>query len=299
MKYKSKKGTTINIPDGLSAKQIAAIKADADAGYGTRAQETANKLGKKKTTKTTDTTAVNTDGTINTDQANASIRTARNENLTDQYGNTRKVVTDPNTGEVTVIDEAGGTSRKFKDLAEAAASTFNGQTSRAQAEEATYNTLSRDFDRDEARDLEAAKQEMAERGIPYDPAAAQDPNTKNLYGRTIGGIGQSYKDLRAQAKERAVLAGNTAYATDAAARDSFIGAVTTGANTFGGQFQPYQSQSGGDTKDIQALSSAAFLQKYGVDKQTYIANKQLNKSGGGGGGSGGSGGGGGGFEIVG
>ena len=183
-------------------------------------------------------------------------------------------------------------------MAEAAASTFNGQTSRASAEEATYNTLTRDYNKDEERDLEKAKQEMAERGIPYDPAAAQDPNTKNLYGRTIGGIGQSYKDLRAQAKERAILAGNTAYATDAAARDSFINAATTGASTFGGQFQPYQNTSGADTKDLQALTSAAFLQKYGVDKQTYIANKQLNKSGGGGS-SGGGGGDAGGFEIIG
>lgn len=307
MKYKSKRGTTINIPDGLSKKEIEAIKKDADSGYGTRAQATADKLGKKLQSKPKDTPTepvidnsklVNpTTGVINTEKSLEAVRKSGDQTITDQFGNKRIIKTDPNTGEVTVVDEAGGTANKFKDLAEAAASTFNGAISRARAEEATYSTLSKNFERDQKREEEAAKQELAQRGIPYDPAAAQDPNTNNLYGKTVGGIGQKYQGYKTDAQNQAILAGNAAYATDSAARDSFLNAVTSGASTFGGQYTPYQGTNSQDTKDIIQLSSAAFLAKYGINKDSYLKEKALNKP------SGGSGGGGGGdangFEILG
>jgi len=305
MKYKSKRGTTINIPDELSKKEIEAIKKDADNGYGTRAQATADKLGKKLQSKpkTTEPVIDNsklvdpTTGVIDTEKSLEAVRKSGDQTITDQFGNKRIIKTDPNTGEVTVIDEAGGTANKFKDLAEAAASTFNGSVSRARAEDATYSTLTKYMDRDKAREEEAAKQELAQRGIPYDPAAAQDPNSSNLYGRTIGGIGQKYQDYKTDAQKQAILAGNAAYATDSAARDSFLNAVTSGASTFGGQYTPYQNNNAQDTKDVLQLSSAAFLAKYGINKDDYIKRQALKKSG-----SGNSGGGGGdanGFEILG
>lgn len=309
MKYKSKRGTTINIPDGLSKKEIEAIKKDADSGYGTRAQATADKLGKKLQSKPKpadappppldNSTIVDPKtGVIDTEKGLEAVRKSGDQTITDQYGNKRTIKTDPNTGEVTVVDEAGGTATKFKDLAEAAASTFNGAISRARAEDATYSTLTKYFDRDKSREEEAAKQELAQRGIPYDPAAAQDPNSSNLYGRTIGGIGQKYQDYKTDAQKQAILAGNSAYATDSAARDSFLNAVTSGASTFGGQYTPYQSNNSQDTKDVLQLSSAAFLSKYGINKDAYLKQQALKKSGGGNSGGGG-GGDANGFEILG
>ena len=273
MKYRSKKGTVINIPDGLTPGQIKAIKADADSGYGTRAQNTANSLGKKngnsggkilKTPKGETPIVDPATGTVDTSKALESVRTANNQTITDQYGNKRTIRIDPATGEATVIDEAGGTAQTFKNLAEAAAKTFNGDVDRRRAEEATYGTLTRYYDRDQAREMEAQKQELAQRGIPYDPAAAQDPNSKNLYGRTIGGISEKYRGMKDVAAQQAVISGNQAYATDSAARDSFLNAMAQGATTFGGQFGQYQSPSGQDDKDILSMSAQQYAAKYGL-----------------------------------
>lgn len=337
MKYTSKKGTVINIPNGASKKQIKQIKADADAGYGTRAQQTADKirkqLGKDKQKDTpsngggggktpsepltTIGDAVNNKGTVNPDKASDAIGNQIEEDVTnqfkldhpmrmvDQYGNVRIVSRDPVTGEVTVTDEVGGTAQTFKDLATAAAQTFNGDVSRQRAEEATYNTLTRYMDRDKAREVEAAQQEMADRGIPYNPAAAYDPNTDDLYGKTLGTINQRYDALRSDASQQAILSGNQAYQTDASARDSFINAALAGANQFQGSWTPYQNQidaTQADTQmDILKLSADQYMTKYGIDQDTYIKKKALAQqnqkapSGGGGGGGGSPAG----FEIVG
>ena len=295
MKYKSKKGTVINIPDGLSAKDIAAIKKDADNGYGTRAQATADKLGKKKqqeASKPADAPqAVDNSqlvdektGAIDTEKTLEAVRISGNQTITDQNGNKRTIRTDPNTGEVTVVDEAGGTSSKFKDLAEAAASTFNGSVSRQAAYDADFGQRTKYLDRNMERDQTNAKQELANRGIPYNPNEEFDSNSKNLYGRTLGGIRENYAEQYKGAADAATISGNQAFATDAAARDSFIAAATNGATSFGGQYTPFQGSGSQDTKDVTALSSAAFLAKYGMDKEAWSKAQALKKSGGGGGG---------------
>lgn len=326
MKYRSAKGTVINIPDGLSEKQIKSIKADADAGYGTRAQETANKLkkgegkkgGKKQKEPQIPTLGDAVDpksGTVDPDKAADVIDEQKKEDveeqfkldhplkMVDQYGNVRIITRDPNTGEITITDELGGTAKTFKDLAEAAAGTFQGDVSRAAAEEATYGTLTKYYDRDQAREMEAVKQEMAERGIPYDPAAAMDPSSKNLYGRTVGAVDQKYRALKDDAGRQAVLAGNQAYATDAAARDSFLNAVMSGAGQFSGSWGPYKNNIDAtktqEMMDLLNLSAEAYMAKYGIDQDTYIKKKALaQQNSGGGGGGGGSASGGGGFEIT-
>lgn len=335
MRYKSKKGTIINIPDGLSAKQIAAIKADADSGYGTRAQQTADQLGKKlnKTPTVTPATpqpangdvkftdpggqvskgTVNPNGTINpvaasgdisgaeTNDVNTNFQLEHPQLITDQNGNTREIVRHAD-GTVTVKDTKGGTAQTFTDLATAAAQSFNGVEDRKKAEEATYGTLTKYYDRDMAREREMAQQEMANRGIPYDPAAEQDPNTNNLYGKTLGAIGQKYRGLKDTAAQQAVISGNQAYATDAAGRDSFLNAAINGASTFGGNFGGYTNNtttdSSGDTKDILQLSAAQYMAKYGVDQDTYTKKLAIAKSGSGGGKSSSGGGSGAGFEII-
>jgi len=381
MKYRSAKGTVINIPDGIDPKQVAAIKADADAGYGTRAQKTADSYGKKAASGSVDygygggltaepepqadTAAPGWDarkearlnwlmknrpndpqvaklkslkagggvaggsgvvgptvskgtvgktGTIDPVQASEDVAKAEADDIatnfqlehpqiiTDANGNTREITRHAD-GTVTVKDTAGGISQTFKDLATAAAQSFNGDEDRKKAEEATYGTLTKYYDRDMARELEDQKQELANRGIPYDPVAAQDPNTKNLYGKTIGAINEKYRGLKDQASQQAVITGNQAYATTSAARDSFLNGVLNGASTFSGNFGPYSNSvttdSSGDTKDILTMGAGQYMTKYGIDQDTYTKKLAIAKqgSGGGGGKSSGSSDSGGGFDL--
>lgn len=355
-KYVSKKGTTINIPDGLTSAQVASIKADADAGYGTRAQATATKLGQSLTSgstagspapapsadlntllaqraKATGTARTVLDkqiaaaratpasdpsiptpidnskiigkegsgtggGAVKVPNALAAVRTANDQTITDQNGNTRTIHTDPTTGAVTITDGKGGTAQTFTDLATAAASTFNGTQDRQNAYNADFTNRTQYLDRNKARDTTAAQQDLANRGIPYDPAAAQDPNTNNLYGKTLGAINENYAGQYSDAANQATLSGNAAYATDSAARDSFINAATTGATTFGGQFQPYQSTSGTDTQNILNMSLQDIMSKYGIDQDAAIKKQELAKSGSGSSSSGSSSSSSGGFEIA-
>lgn len=340
MIYTSSKGTKITIPDGLTAKQIAAIKADADAGYGTRAQQTANELGKKVTPGTptmsgrptsadlphaqnpnrsstinpiatvsagltprqqarldwllknrpkdpqvkklqdikagavpndnsgTDSApdggdqtsgagnlgkeVINPDGTINTEVASDNVGTseqgdfntnwnAEHPDETDQYGNILHYEMGAD-GKIRRTVTAGAANKGFIDQAMAASTGFHGEEDRKAAKEATYGTLTKYYDRDMSRDREQAQQEMANRGIPYDPAAEQDPNTKNLYGRTLGGIGERYRGLKDTASQQAVISGNQTYATSVAARDTTIRDALAGAAATGANYGQYQNQ---------------------------------------------------------
>lgn len=222
--------------------------------------------------------------------------------MTDQYGNVRVIKRDPTTGEVTITDELGGSGKTFKDLATAAASNWNPQTGRKEAEEAAYGTITKYYDRDKERELEAAKQEMANRGIPYNPAAAFDPNSNDLYGRTIGAVGERYQSLKDDAQRQAILAGNQAYATNTAAQQAFLNAVMQGANQFSGSWQPYQNQIDAsltdETLDLMKLSADAYMTKYGIDQDTYIKKKQIAAQKSSGGGSGGGSSESAGFEIA-
>lgn len=128
MKYRSKKGTVINIPDDLDPKEIAKIKADADAGYGTRAQQTANQAGKS----------------------------GGKKKKPDPLSPTPTGPYDPNTGMINDPNTWLGTMPNFDD--------FKGEVEKAA--KASYDFATRDFDRQEAERMEATKQELAERGIP-------------------------------------------------------------------------------------------------------------------------------------
>jgi hypothetical protein len=316
MKYKSKRGTVINIPDGLTAKQIAAIKADADSGYGTRAQQTANQLGKKlATTQQTNqgtsqgektqadlTGVVNENtGTINPVKALGAVTEAEagdikknvgllNPDETDALGNTKKITYGPDGNPIVTIT-GGALSKVVTNKAEEMAKGYiDPNTLRKQGEEAAYNTLTRFYDRDQSREMEEAKQELANRGIPYDPAAANDPNTKNLYGKTIGNIGQRYQTLKDQAAQQAILSGNQIVATQSGVQSTGLNDFITAATSTSGNFNPYQgttTDASQDAKDIIALSADAYMKKYGIDQDTYTKKLAASKSGSSSGSSGG------------
>lgn len=402
MKYKSSKGTIVNIPDGLTPQQIAAIKKDADAGYGTRAQQTADALGKKLTTNpapqpqapapnnqpppsqsgpardpakvrkyeeainrikkvqkgtpeyqknadiiksigteygfqwqdkadynapavgsnndqvvggdaapgtssnaaaaaaaaagaTGTTTAAgisggsgagiatgaenNPDGTTNAGAASATVSAAEAEDWRrnwlaehpdemDENGNILQYTMDPD-GTIHREIREGERAKFFSDQAKAAAEGFKGDENRKAAEEATYSTLTKYYDRDMARDRERAQQEMANRGIPYDPAAEQDPNTKNLYGRTLGGLNERYRGLKDTARQQAILSGNQAYETDVKARDTAIRDALAGSAAYGSKYGAYgnsvYTDNAGNVLDIIKLTAQQYATKYGMD----------------------------------
>lgn len=352
MKYRSKKNVTIDIPDGLTAQQIAAIKKDADSGYGTRAQQTANELGKKLQAKPAapatpespaapaqpantglnakqqirltwllknrpkdpqvaqlqaiqngapntgegggeDTSggiqaALNPDGTVNAgvaadtlgDTARQDLTTnIRNDNPeeTDQYGNVLSYTYDDKGNIIGRKVTQGGIAKYFTDMATAAANGYNPDQERQKATDATYSTLTKYYDRDKAKELEDQKQELAMRGIPYDPAAANDPNTKNLYGRTIGAIDQKYQAYKDDATNRAFLAGEESFKNTSNARNAAIGAATGAASYFGGNYGNYSNDNNislaDQEKDLLTLGAQQYATKYGVDAQKAIADK--------------------------
>lgn len=209
-KYISKRGTTINIPDGIDPKKIAAIKADADSGYGTRAQQTANQLGKKsgnnQTNNSTDTSA---DLGVNT-----------------------------KTGQ---IDPSDAFNAAFANWNDSRATGL-----RDQAVNAAKAYTTQGYEADKAKELENRKQELADRGIPFNATSRDDPNAKDQYGQVIGSIDRKYQGLYDQANNQAIQSGNQIYDTEMSHNEAhmqnFINLIKT--------------------------ASDADLQKYGIDKDT-------------------------------
>lgn len=326
MRYVSKKGRAIDIPDSLTPQQVASIKRDADAGYVSRAQDTANRLasaapaakagaGQAVAAAATDgggldarqqarlnfllkhkpndsqvkklqalqkqgggdptgggglnNDVFNNDKTINTQKAIEQIGGAENTDFnknwlashpdeTDQYGNTIHYTLDAN-GHVQRTITQGEQAKKFSQMALDAASNFHGDEDRQKAQDATYGTLTKYYDRDMARERETAQQELANRGIPFDPAAEQDPNTSNLYGKTLGAIGQKYQGLKDTASQQSILSGNQAYQTDVDARDKMFRDAAAGSALYGGNYGEYQNNVAQNLSDddIAVLSMSA------------------------------------------
>ena len=306
MKYTTASGEVIKLPGNLGPKQLANAKAMADGGDIAGAIARAKQLSAQRKGKGIDKnpnqgggnkpsagkigSVINKDGTIKPGQADTAIQAKETQDVetnfnlatpgsqTDQWGNSQTTARDPVTGQVTISQNAGSAANAFRDAALGAATGANGQVSRQNAQNAAYDTITKRYDRDRDRDLESAKQEMANRGIPYNPGAAFDPNSKDLYGRTIGSINERYSGMKDDASNQAILAGNSAYATDAQARDSFINSTTGAATNFSGKFTPYQgtsTDSSGIGMDVMNLSAQQFLAKYGIDKNAALEEKKI------------------------
>jgi hypothetical protein len=319
MKYRARNGAIIDIPKGLNPRQIAQIKADADSGYVTRANRmieriAGNRKAKGKASEGKIGGTVTKDGTIKTGKADTALQAKEQQDVkdnfnlanpnvsVDQWGNEQRITRDPVTGETRVEQVAGGTASAFRDQALKAAQSFSGDVTRQQAQDAAYGTITKYYERDRARDLEEAKQEMANRGIPYNPAEAFNPNSKDLYGRTIGSINERYQGMKDDAQRQAILAGNQGYLTDATVANNFMNSATSAAQAYGGNFNPYQgtsTDSSGIAQDVMTLSAQQFMQKYGIDKNAAIAREQMANNKAIAGMNSGGGGGGGGFEITG
>lgn len=286
------------------------------------------KAGKSATTEQKQdpalTGVVSTTGTIDPVKAAESVKAAEKSDVatnvglanpgseTDAFGNKKTTVMNPD-GTVTVKSEAGGALKAFTDAATGAigsikpldlsgAPVVSGGTAedRKKAEDANYATLTRFYNRDESRDMEASKQELANRGIPFNPNEVYNENTTNLYGKTIGGIKQYYDAQRANAANQSIVKGNETMLANTSASNTanaaFVNAATQqnsgnlagiqtmvgGANTFNPNLTPYTATQTDNSKietDILALSSDAYMKKYGIDQDAYLKKLAIAKQG--------------------
>lgn len=390
MKYRSAKGTTIEIPDGLTPKQIAAIKADADAGYATRAQQTAKDLARKAGSGALGSNPAAPAGggktleQLNADKAQYEKEIARRPDGAPKFeerlnatnaaiaaaqgatGDNGALGSDPGKfnaqgylssnpdvqSEVNRL-RASGDTRSPEQIAEDhwlrngqaegrpgalvrtdvnpdtkfdrdSVDTFldgvldkfqpldlNGapkvmsaddlEKFRQQNQDSLYNEETKYLDRDRARSLEEAKQEMANRGIPYNPAEAANSNSKDLYGRTIGSIDENYRTMQQSAMDRARTGADQRMATQASvnrsAYDAFMNSATSKYNS-----QLDAANTGNQLLNTlineYGMTREEAMQKMKIKSDEKIARMMKGGSGGGGGGSG-SGDSGGGFEITG
>lgn len=251
MKYRSSKGTVINIPDSATPEQIAKIKARADSGYGIDAQKIAKGIGKVKTPGKKDPVATAPDSPGNIDEFLDSIL--------DQYKG---------------LDLSG---------APPLASAGDTEAARKSAYDSNYALATQGVEEQRARDLEAQKQELANRGIPLNAGGT------DLYSRSIGDVNKRYDTINQNASSQATAAADSAMQA--------YGNVNTQAR------QSYIDQQQGQFNSwLDTLGTAGTIQgnKYGIDQATLrdklnrrmqlrIAKMQNKSSGGSSGGGGSSG----------
>jgi hypothetical protein len=313
--WTSKYGTKINI-SGLTPEQIKKVQSTAqDKGaYGTKATALANSLRKTaptaggaptagtpaagtptpdlgindKTGQVNSTTATKTilDSSLNDTMKNFFMNNPGSQ--TDVLGNSQNVTIDPVTGQTKVAQNAGGALSSATTAFGNAAAGLGGN-GRKTAQDATFNYLMRYDSTDKSREMEDAKQELANRGIPVDPTPG------SLWSKTMESIDRKYQDRADQANNQAITAGNQYYATDVSAVNA-LGGTVAGLKP---NFTPYAGGQSTQTQELQQLLSTIpgfNAQKYATDQQYKVAMDQIaverlkaSKMGGGGGGGGGGG----------
>lgn len=83
------------------------------------------------------------------------------------------------------------------------------------AYDANYALATKGMDQQKALELEQQKQELANRGIPYDPS-----NADSLYGRTVQGINTRFDQLQQDAVNQSTMLANDTAATQAGIDDT-------------------------------------------------------------------------------
>ncbi len=274
-------------------------------------------------------------GTIDPQRAGAAITGAEDRDVDqtfkmnnpgqqiDAFGNKKIVRRDPVTGEVTTEVQTGAlgsaaqgaasdamTNLRLKgniDLSGAPKILETGDV-RSEAQkvgDANYAFLTRNAERDKRREMEATKQELAERGIPIDYG-----NPDSMWSKATGAINQRYDELDQAASNQAIIGRDASTGVlisgQKTARDAFVQGATTEAEnaraqasaTLGaagataGEFSPYAGGSVDQSGILMGLlnkMSDSELAKYGIDKD-YAAKMRAIAKGGGGGGGGGQGG---------
>jgi hypothetical protein len=289
-------GTKINV-DGLTPEQIAKVRqtAEGKGAYGKKGAALASTFQKQNAKATPAAPTTGTPGAPTSQAPSLGINAGSGDvnptvagqtiydsslkdtdtsfNLnnpgsqTNASGATQTVTKDPVTGKVT-INQTGGAAYDAASAAFTGATNNLGPDGRNKAQDAAYGYITKTYQRDKQREMEAAKQELAQRGIPIDSG----PNS--LWTKTLQGIDEKYQGLDDQAKNQAIGAGNTIYATD-------VNAIGTLGNTLSGQNPTFTAYAGG-TSDVSgdmlnALNTIAGfnMEKYKTDKAYKVQMDQV------------------------
>lgn len=270
----------------------------------------------KKTGATNVVTATTNAEELAADAAIKNFNLNNPNTVTDANGNVRRTVLNAD-GTTSIVNTAGEGLKASQDAFTGALGTVksNGALNlsgapqidasgagRDKAQDAVYNYITKTYQRDKSRDLETAKQELAQRGIPIDA----DPNS--LWGKTVASIDEKYQGMDDQAKNQAVTQGNQYFATNVGAQstahDAFVGDtgamhqsgindVATLGGVVGSQQPTGMPSFAGSQYDDQAQNYAGFtqlevnriMQERGYNVQQAIAALQARKSGGSSGGT--------------
>lgn len=275
-------------------------------------------------------TGIRTDGTVNGEKTSKAFLGAE-ENDTRrnvQLGNASEV--DANGNKVnTVLNPDGTITRTQTDGAAAAAAKgkfegalsgmsttldLNGQPKILQSgdykanwdqnQKALYDLNTQHLDRNQGRDLEAQKQELANRGIVYNPG-----DSTSGYGKAIGSINEDYAGQRQTALNNSIAGADSRMATEAGVQSAAgreflnsaqakfdsgirgVASVGAGVSALQGNFQPYQATS---TDSSGELAKIAQLEQTGAisHQDAQVRREAIKKSGAG------ANGGGQGFQIT-
>lgn len=133
------------------------------------------------------------------------------------------------------------------------------------ARDAAYNYETKDYEQMKAREVEAKKQELSDRGIPIQ--AGQN----NLWADSLSDIGKKYTGMYDQAGNQAWNAGLSQLGTEGNLANSNY-------NSF---MQSYLGTAGQNT-NVYGIQQNSALQKAQIEAQKQIAAQRLRGSGGGG-----------------
>lgn len=241
-----------------------------------------------------------------------------NPSYTDLGGNTRNVTRNPD-GTVSVNESRGAGGAAFDAFMRTAlggvsAPNFDGapgiltdndlMATRQGAFDTLYSQGTKNLDRNKAREREDLQQELANRGIPYEPGA--DPE-KSAYARAMRDLDERY-DARYDDAELAANAGadarlSTLSGINATARDAFMNSALAKSNwgldaagkaagtmstAYSSSLPGYAGGSQNTTDNLLALinsASDAELARYGISSDMKVKLRQLAMQGRGGGSS--------------
>lgn len=191
----------------------------------------------------------------------------------DEFGNSQHIVFDPDSGATKVIKAAGGTLGSTMEAFEKSIGGYQSDFGQAvnSARDANYNYLTRNMRDDKQQEQEAAKQELANRGIPIDPSEG------SLWQKTLAGIDRKYQGLTDQANNQAIMQGNETLGAQVGAQNSMLGTLTNTAQAFRQAATPYAGTNIDQSQTFQQgvnTASGADLEKYKADLAYKAAMKK-------------------------
>lgn len=277
----TKYGTKINI-EGLTPEQIARVRntAEANGAYGAKGAALANTLRKRAGTPKTGGTDTLATGTGTTTGTTTGTESGTLDSTVDDF-------LEGIFGNIKPLDTSGAPQiLTAEDLA----------SQRQSTQDALYRQNTKDLETRRSRDLEAQKQELANRGIPLN--FASDPsNPNNLYARSLADVNNRYDTLDQQAKDAAITGADQRMAAEAGVNKTAYDAFMTNATN---NFQSQLDAAAAGTNALQVLTA-----RYGISRDEaqkildrkmqekiaklqsettkYVANKAHSGGGGGGG----------------